>query len=56
MFSDPSFLLFKDLSESLPFLGPSSTAILVTKEGLSFLYALNLVFKAFHRVCDQAPF
>ncbi|KAK4838863.1 hypothetical protein QYF36_017108 [Acer negundo] len=29
--SDPDFLLFKSISESLTFLGPSSTAILVTK-------------------------
>ena len=42
MFSDPSFLLFKDLSESLPFLGPSSTAILVTKEGESPFFSLRL--------------
>ncbi|KAK1591253.1 hypothetical protein Q3G72_004705 [Acer saccharum] len=29
--SNPDFLLFKSISESLTFLGPSSTAILVTK-------------------------
>lgn len=55
MLSDQYFLLFKDLSD--PFLGPSSTTILMRRErrnSLSFLYAFFNLF--FLTECGIKPF